>query len=107
VRSIKYVVDAAHRAGIEVSVCGEVASDPYCIPILMGMQIDAVSIAPQAIPGIKRIIRQVNMEECKQLLRDVLSHATVSKINRKVRQTIFKRFPEELTFFASLLDQDD
>jgi len=107
VRSIKYVVDAAHRAGIEVSVCGEVASDPYCIPILMGMQIDGVSIAPQAIPGIKRIIRQVNMEECKQLLRDVLSHATVSKINRKVRQTIFKRFPEELTFFASLLDQDD
>jgi len=107
VRSIKYVVDAAHRGGIEVSVCGEVASDPYCIPILMGMQIDGVSIAPQAIPGIKRIIRQVNMEECKQLLRDVLSHATVSKINRKVRQTIFKRFPEELTFFASLLDQDD
>lgn len=107
VRSIKYVVDAAHRAGIEVSVCGEVASDPYCIPILMGMQIDGVSIAPQAIPGIKRIIRQVNMEECKQLLREVLSHATVSKINRKVRQTIFKRFPEELTFFASLLDQDD
>ena len=107
VRSIKYVVDSAHRMGISVCVCGEVASDPYCLPILLGMQIDAISIAPQAIPGIKHILRRTNMEECKELLRDVLSASTVSTINRMVKETIYNRFPEELTFFSSMLDQDD
>jgi len=106
-RSIKHVVDAAHQAGIEISLCGEVASDPFCVPILMGMQIDCISLSPQAIPGIKRIIRQARMSECKALLRDVLACRTVGKINRLVRDTIFHKYPEELTFFASLLDNDD
>ena len=107
VRSIKHVVDAAHQAGIEVSVCGELASDPFCIPILMGMQIDGISITPQAIPGIKRIIRQTTMADCKNLLKNVLESKTVAKINKHVKETIFKRFPEELSFFNSLLDMDD
>lgn len=104
VRSIKYVVDAGHRAGIEVSLCGEVASDPYCLPILMGMEIDSISLTPQAIPGIKRILRQLKMPECKQLLREVLGCRTVGRINKLVTENIFKKYPEELIFYASLLD---
>lgn len=106
-RSIKQVVDAAHQAGIEVSLCGEVASDPFCVPILMGMQIDCISLSPQAIPGIKRIIRQTRMDECRQLLREVISQQTVGKINRMVKESIFKKYPEELMFFASLLDSEE
>ncbi len=106
-RSIKHVVDAAHQAGIEVSVCGEVASDPYCFPILMGMQVDGVSITPQAIPGIKRIIRKMNMEDCKALLKEVLASSTVTEINRTVKDTIFKHFPDELMFYSSVLDMDE
>lgn len=107
VRSIKLVVDSAHRAGISVSICGEVASDPFCLPILLGMQIDSISIAPQAVPGIKHIIRKSDMEECKELMRNVLRATTVSRINRMVKETIYSRFPEELTFFSSMLDTDD
>lgn len=105
-RAIKRVVDAAHQEGIEVSLCGEVASDPFCIPILMGMQIDSISLTPQAIPGIKRIIRQAGMAECKELLREVIHCRTVNHINRLVKETIFRQYPEELSFFVSLLDND-
>ncbi len=107
IRSIKYVVDAGHQAGIEVSVCGELASDPYCVPILLGMGVDSISITPQAIPGIKRIIRQTTMEDCKNLLREVQELFQVSSINHTVRETIFRRFPEELTFYASILDNEE
>ena len=104
-RSIKYVVDAGHEAGIEVNVCGEVAADPYCIPILMGMQLDSISLNPQAIPGIKRIIRQTTMEDCKDLLKQVLSCSQVQQSNRLVREKIFTRFPEELMFYTSLIEE--
>ena len=102
VRSIKQVVDSGHEAGIEVMVCGELASDPYYVPILMGMQVDGISITAHAIPGIKRIIRRATLDECKDLLRSVLGSDTVTKINRQVRKTIFDRFPEELVFYSSL-----
>ncbi len=104
-RSIKYVIDAGHEAGIEVNVCGEVAADPYCIPILMGMQLDSISLNPQAIPGIKRIIRQTTMDECKTLLKQVLTSDDVLKSNRLVRDKIFTRFPEELMFYTSLIEE--
>lgn len=106
-RTIKLVVDAAHQAGIEVSLCGEVASDPFCVPILLGMGIDSISLTPQAIPGIKRIIRQTNMHDCRKLLKNVLECRTVSRINNLVMDNIFKHFPEEVTFFSSLLENDE
>jgi phosphotransferase system enzyme I (PtsI) len=104
VRSIKWVVDSAHRAGIEVCLCGELASDPFCIPILMGMQVDSISLGPQAIPGIKRIVRQASMEECSALLKQVMASHSVARNNKLVREMIFRRFPEELMFYSSLLD---
>jgi len=106
-RAIKLVVDAAHQAGIEVSLCGEVASDPFCVPILLGMGIDSISLTPQAIPGIKRIIRQTNMHDCRKLLKNVLECRTVSRINNLVMDNIFKHFPEEVSFFTSLLENDE
>ncbi|WP_243545056.1 phosphoenolpyruvate--protein phosphotransferase [Pseudodesulfovibrio tunisiensis] len=106
-RIIKLVVDAAHEAGIEVSLCGEVASDPHCVPLLLGMGIDSLSLTPQAIPGIKRIIRQTSMHDCRELLREVLACRTVHRINNLVQDNIFKAFPEEVGFFTSLLENDE
>lgn len=107
VRMIKYVVDAGHRAGIEVSLCGEMAADPYCIPVLMGMQVDCLSMNPQAIPVIKHIIRQASMEDCKALLKQVLASRTVGQNNKLVKDSIFRRHPKELMFYSSLLDEGD
>ena len=104
VRSIKWVVDSAHRAGIEVCLCGELAADPFCIPVLMGMQVDSISLGPQSIPGIKRIVRQASMEECSALLKQVMTSHSVARNNKLVREMIFRRFPEELMFYSSLVD---
>ena len=106
-RSIKQVVDAGHKAGIEVSMCGEMASDPYCLPILMGMHVDSLSLNPQSIPWIKRILRKLTKEECSELLSQVLSLDSVSASNKLVRESIFKRFPDELQFYSSILEQEE
>jgi len=106
-RSIKYVVDAGHRAGIEVSMCGEMASDPYCLPVLLGMQVDSLSLNPQAIPGIKRVLRKLTMDECSELLKRVLESDSVRASNKLIREKIYKRFPEELIFYSSMLGQEE
>jgi phosphotransferase system enzyme I (PtsI) len=105
VRSIKWVVDSAHRAGIEVCLCGEMAGDPFCVPILMGMRVDSISLSPHAIPGIKRIIRKTSMEECEELLKQVMASQSVARNNKLVRDMIFRRFPEELMFYSYLVDE--
>nr|AGF93661.1 phosphoenolpyruvate-protein phosphotransferase [uncultured organism] len=106
-RSIKYVVDAGHRAGIEVSMCGEMASDPYCLPVLLGMQVDSLSLNPQAIPGIKRVLRKLTLDECSDLLKRVLESDSVRVSNKLIREKIYKRFPEELIFYSSMLGQEE
>ncbi len=107
IRAIKYVADMAHKEGISVSVCGEMASDPYCLPILLGMGIDDFSMSPQAIPGIKHIVRDLEIEECRALMRQAASAATVEAVNRIAKQTLSQRFAEELPFYVSVLDTEE
>jgi phosphotransferase system enzyme I (PtsI) len=106
VRSIKWVVDSGHRAGIEVCVCGELAADPFCVPVLLGMQVDSMSLNPRSIPSIKRLVRQTTMEECDALLKQVMASQSVARSNRLVREMIYRRFPEELLFSVSLLGEE-
>ncbi|GHV53366.1 phosphoenolpyruvate-protein phosphotransferase [Deltaproteobacteria bacterium] len=106
IRSIKLTADAARRAGIALSVCGEMASDPYCLAILMGMDIHEFSMAPQAIPGIKHVIRNLDMDECRHLLRQAVQAATADAVNRIAKQALSARFAGELPFYLSVLDTE-
>jgi phosphocarrier protein FPr len=60
-------VRAAHRLGKWVGVCGGIASDPQAIPILLGLDVDELSVSAPAIPGIKAQIRLIPMAECRRL----------------------------------------
>ena len=64
-RLIKRVVDAAHEANIRVAMCGEMAGDPLCSLILLGMELDELSMNHLAIPRIKKIIRESTLKESK------------------------------------------
>jgi phosphotransferase system enzyme I (PtsI) len=64
---IKMTVEAAHRNGIWVGVCGEMAGDPVLVPLLLGLGVDELSVAPSLVPSIKFLIRRLKMEEAKKL----------------------------------------
>lgn len=94
-RLIKTVVDAAHQEKIKVAMCGEMAGDPLCVLILLGMELDELSMNHLAIPRIKKIIRESTLEESKTVLKKALSFNTASEVRSYVNDYMMKRFPGE------------
>jgi len=94
-RLIKTVVDVGHTAGIRVAMCGEMAGEPTYIMILLGLEIDELSMNPLAIPRVKKIIRGSSLKESRELLDKVMTLSSASEIREYVRNYMSKRFPEE------------
>jgi phosphoenolpyruvate-protein phosphotransferase (PTS system enzyme I) len=59
VKMINQIAVAGREAGIEVSVCGEMASNPLAVFLLIGLGITALSVATASLPEIKKVIRSV------------------------------------------------
>ncbi len=71
-RLIKNVIDSAHSAGIKVGMCGEMASDPASVLILLGLGLDEFSMPPLAIPEVKHLVRLVTLNQVKGIAKEVL-----------------------------------
>jgi len=96
-RIIQSVIKTAHREGIWVSMCGEMAGDPLCTLILIGMEIDELSMNSVAIPSIKKIIRSVRREEAAEVAYKVMTFSTSKEIKEYVTKKMIERFPELFT----------
>ncbi|MGL5346361.1 MAG: phosphoenolpyruvate--protein phosphotransferase [Peptostreptococcaceae bacterium] len=86
-RLIKMVIDAAHKEGKWVGMCGESAGDPLMIPILLGMGLDEFSMSPISILPARKFITSVNYEDMKVFANEVLSMGTAEEIKAHVEKT--------------------
>ncbi|MCK5199804.1 MAG: phosphoenolpyruvate--protein phosphotransferase, partial [Spirochaetales bacterium] len=68
-RLIKIVIDNAHKAGIPVAMCGEMAGDPLASVILLGMGLDIFSMSSIVLSSVKEIIRSVRLDEAEELVK--------------------------------------
>jgi phosphotransferase system enzyme I (PtsI) len=94
-RLIKQVVDTGHRAGIRVAMCGEMAGEPTNLLILLGLEIDELSMNPLAIPRVKKIIRESTLKDSRELLKKVMTFSSAAEIREFVKRYMRERFPEE------------
>ena len=72
-RTIKAVVDEAHRHHLSVAVCGEMAGDPVFAPLLLGIGVDELSMSMPSLPAVKYLVRAMKMSDARQLARDALA----------------------------------
>lgn len=91
-RMIHRVVESAKEAGIEVSLCGEMAADPVNIPVLLGLGLDAISMNPISIPTIKNVVRTLSFEESKLFVQEVLEQTSTSCVLDLIQATYGKSF---------------
>ncbi len=73
VRTLKHIVDEAHRRNLPVSVCGEMAGDPIYAPLLLGLGVDSLSMSPAWLPSVKYLIRAMTMADARALAAEALS----------------------------------
>ncbi len=93
-RLIRTVIQDAHKSQIDLSVCGEMASEPECVMLLLGMGVRTFSLAPPMLPEIKQVIRSVTIEDCNKVARKVLSMSNERHISSYLRDAARKILPE-------------
>lgn len=93
-RLIRTVIQDAYKAQIDVSVCGETASEPEYVMLLLGMGVRTLSMTPPMIPEIKQVIRTVTIEDCNHLAREVLAMNSERQISSYLRSAARKILPE-------------
>jgi phosphotransferase system enzyme I (PtsI) len=97
-RLIKQVIEAGHRKGIWVGVCGEMAGEPLLVPLLLGMGIDELSTSAVTVPRIKKIIRTVSLVDARALANEVMNCTTGSEILKRSEQFVRRIAPELVQF---------
>ncbi len=87
IRMLKHVADVAREKEIKVFMCGEMAGTPHHIPLLLGLGMEELSMNPQTIPDIKRVIRSLNVEDARSFLQDVLKQKTARNTFELIKAT--------------------
>lgn len=95
-RLIKFVIQSGKKAGIPVSMCGEMASDPLYAVALVGLGLEIFSMNPSAIPVVKNVIRSLRYKECRRIADIALQKKTAQEIEEFVIESVAMRFPEGL-----------
>jgi phosphotransferase system enzyme I (PtsI) len=79
-RLLKMIADAAHANNIWVGVCGEMAGDIALIPLLLGLNMDELSVGATLVPRVKRAVQSLEIPVCRQLVEDALKLNTPKEI---------------------------
>ncbi len=81
---IQRVIDAGNKAGIPVTICGQMSSDPKFVPLLIGMGLRQISVTPQSIPTLKSLIRSMSLADA----REIVERVRVLEISRDIESLL-------------------
>ena len=103
IRLLKMIVEAAHRQGIPVAMCGEMAGEAIYSLILIGLGFDELSMSPFSIPRMKKVIRQSELRESMELAEKAMNFSTPEEAKDYVVSYMANRFPEDITREGKLM----
>jgi len=79
-RLVANVIEAGKAEGVPVSMCGEMASDPLMVPVLVGLGLEKFSMNPQAIPVVRALVRQLSFREASHIARQASRLVTAREV---------------------------
>ena len=88
IRQLHQVAQVGRAAGIPVSVCGEMASEPLSAVLLLGLGYDRLSVSPPALPLVKWVVRTVPDPACVRAAESALTAASASDVAESIRSVV-------------------
>ncbi len=77
---IQLVVEAGRRQRIPVALCGEMAASPECVPLMLGLGLRQLSMSPRGIPGVKEVVRSLDICDAEELARRCVTASTAAEV---------------------------
>jgi len=87
-RLISKTIEGAHKHGKWAGICGELGSDPYAVPILIGLGIDELSVTVPSVPLVKAQIRDLKFSELQPLAQQALECSTAREVRELVKKQL-------------------
>jgi phosphotransferase system enzyme I (PtsP) len=87
-RTLLKIVEGGHAAGVEVSICGEMASDPLAVILLLAMGFDTLSMNSSSLPRIKWVIRNTSIASARKILSDVMELEHPAEIRMHLQKAL-------------------
>lgn len=106
-RIINEVVIAGHESGIPVHMCGAMAADPLNLPVLIGLDLDELSMPVGAILRIKKILREIAKSDAQELVNELLTYRTVQEIKERVTREIRTRWADAYALELEAFEDED
>ncbi|UCE17983.1 MAG: phosphoenolpyruvate--protein phosphotransferase [Gemmatimonadota bacterium] len=91
---IQMIITAGKERGIWTGLCGEMAGDPLCVWLLLGMGLDEFSMSPIALPEAKRLIRTITYKEALEIANEALSFTKAKDVEDFLRKQLHERLGE-------------
>jgi phosphotransferase system enzyme I (PtsI) len=105
-RVLRLVSDAAHKEGIHLSMCGEMAGDPLYAVVLLGLRFQELSMNPRSIPVVREIIQRTCLKDARILVDSLFHHSTYQEVESEVWKYMDEHFPDlKPVLQAGLSDQ--
>ncbi|USK35411.1 phosphoenolpyruvate--protein phosphotransferase [Bacillus sp. F19] len=79
-RLVTLVIEAAHKEGKWVGMCGEMAGDPLAIPVLLGLGLDEFSMSATSILPARSLLKNLSKEEAASFKEEILSMSTTEEV---------------------------
>lgn len=87
-RSIRHIIECGRREGIMVGMCGEAASDPLMIPLLLAFGLNEFSMSASAILKARKYITEYSVEELKAVAEQAMSFVTAAEIQQFMKEFV-------------------
>jgi phosphoenolpyruvate-protein phosphotransferase len=81
-RLIRMVTDAARPYGRPVAVCGEAAADPIAAALLVGLDVDELSVAPGSIAGLRASLASLDVEACRAAAARAIAASSAGEVRQ-------------------------